>query len=152
MHMNHTPSSPLKTLRVPFICSLTSAPALAARETSPLSPTALTPLGRAGSRIGRLRARARRQGRGRGRGAGVAGDGRVEEGPRLAGCKLQTIGAQRIGDVAAAVRDPGYGRPGAAIRGLYVALLPGRGLRCVFGDTAIGLHPLIAQLAAEADA
>jgi hypothetical protein len=33
-----------------------------------------------------------------------------------------------------------------------VALLPGGGLRCVLGGTAVGGQPLVAQLAAHADA
>ena len=157
--MNHIPSSHSKTLRVPVIPILTGAPALAALGPRPPYTTALAPLSRTGSRIGRLRSRGgrpRRQGRAHspGRGAtsrAAARDGRVEERPRLAGRKLDTVGAGRVGDVAAAVRDPGDGRPGAAVCGLDVGLLPGRGLGRVLRGAAVGLQPLVAQLAAERD-
>lgn len=54
--------------------------------------------------------------------------------------------------MAPAVRDPGDGRLGAAVRGFDVALLARRGLGRALGGAPVGLQPLVAQLAAEIDA
>jgi hypothetical protein len=160
MYKKHSSTLPLpfsQTLRVPIIGIATSAAALAARGPGPSNPTALAILGRAIGGIGGLRPRARGRCRGAGgrwgRGARVAaaGDGRVEERPRLAGRKLDTIRTCGIRDVAASVGDPGHGCPGAGVCRLDVALLPGRGLGRVLRGAAVGLQPLVAQLPAQAD-
>ena len=133
--MNNIPTSPSKPPREPYVCSPRSVSAQAAPEISPPPPTQHA----LGVEVGVEM-------------LGSAGNGRVEEGPGLAGCKLQPVGARRIGDVAASVRNPGHGRFGAAVRGLHMALLPSRWLRRGFGGTAVGLNPLIAKLAAHIDA
>lgn len=144
----------LEALRVPLVRSTASAPALAASRAVPSLTTALRPSRRTvTTRVGRLGRLGSNGGSSRlGVGVRVATttttDGSVEEGPGLAGGELDPVAAARVGDVAAAVGDPGDGGASARVLGLDVVLLAGGRLGGVLGGAAVGLEPLVAELTA----